>query len=213
MKNLFKIGQIVPSSNTTMETEIPAMLRARELILPERFTFHSSRMRMKSVTESELKKMDAESDRCAYELSDAGVDVIGYACLVAIMSMGNGYHRESEKRLGERTSENYAYAPIVTSAGALIDGLTALRAKNVALISPYMKPLAKMVVSYIGHEGFEVIENLALFEVSNAKVMPFLFNLSKIDPYYTRFKSDVFLTLPNGETLKGDGVLEIMDLR
>lgn len=158
MKNLFKIGQIVPSSNTTMETEIPAMLRARELILPERFTFHSSRMRMKSVTESELKKMDTESDRCAYELSDAGVDVIGYACLVAIMSMGNGYHRESEKRLGERTSENYAYAPIVTSAGALIDGLTALRAKNVALLSPYMKPLAKMVVSYIGHEGFKVID-------------------------------------------------------
>ena len=100
----------------------------------------------------------AESDRCAYELSDAGVDVIGYACLVAIMSMGNGYHRESEKRLGERTSENYAYAPIVTSAGALIDGLTALRAKNVALLSPYMKPLAKMVVSYISHEGFKVID-------------------------------------------------------
>jgi maleate isomerase len=46
----FKIGQIVPSSNTTMETEIPAMLRAREETLPERFTFHSSRMRMKSKT-------------------------------------------------------------------------------------------------------------------------------------------------------------------
>ena len=65
MKELFRIGQIVPSSNITMETEIPAMLRARESIFPERFTFHSSRMRMKSVTESELKKMDSESDRFA----------------------------------------------------------------------------------------------------------------------------------------------------
>ena len=37
----YKIGQIVPSSNTTMETEIPAMLRACELIRPERFTFLS----------------------------------------------------------------------------------------------------------------------------------------------------------------------------
>ena len=26
----YRIGQIVPSSNTTMETEIPAMLRSRE---------------------------------------------------------------------------------------------------------------------------------------------------------------------------------------
>ena len=44
----YRVGLIVPSSNTTMETEIPAMLRARESVLPERFTFHSSRMRMKS---------------------------------------------------------------------------------------------------------------------------------------------------------------------
>ena len=33
-----RVGQIVPSSNTTMETEIPAVLRAREAVEPERFT-------------------------------------------------------------------------------------------------------------------------------------------------------------------------------
>ena len=94
----YRIGQIVPSSNTTMETEIPAILRAREAIHPERFTFHSSRMRMKKVTKEELAAMDADSDRCALELSDARVDVLGYACLVAIMSMGRGYHCVSEQR-------------------------------------------------------------------------------------------------------------------
>jgi len=42
-----RIGMIVPSSNLTMETELPRMLRDREQVLPdERFTFHSSRMRM-----------------------------------------------------------------------------------------------------------------------------------------------------------------------
>ena len=82
-----RIGQIVPSSNVTMETEIPALLRAREAVSEERFTFHSSRMRMKHVTKEELARMDADSDRCALELSDARVDVMGYACLVAIMSM------------------------------------------------------------------------------------------------------------------------------
>ena len=80
----YRIGQIVPSSNVTMETEIPALLCAREAISPERFTFHSSRMRMKHVTKKELAAMDAGSDRCALELSDAAVDVMGYA---AIMSM------------------------------------------------------------------------------------------------------------------------------
>lgn len=64
---IYRIGQIVPSSNTTMETEIPAVLRARELIDPERFTFHSSRMRMQKVTKEELAAMDRDSDRCALE--------------------------------------------------------------------------------------------------------------------------------------------------
>ncbi len=60
-KMKYRIGQIVPSSNVTMETEIPAIFRARETILPERFTFHSSRMRMKKVTKEELEAMDAMS--------------------------------------------------------------------------------------------------------------------------------------------------------
>lgn len=158
----YRIGQIVPSSNTTMETEIPAMLRAREAILPERFTFHSSRMRMKKVVKEELEAMDRDSDRCAVELSDAQVDVLGYACLVAIMSMGHGYHRVSEKRLHERTVENGAPAPVVTSAGAMVDGLKLLGAKKISVICPYMKPLTQLVVDYIENEGIEVHDFAAL---------------------------------------------------
>src|SRR5690606_40075605 len=127
----YRIGQLVPSASTTMETEIPLMLRSREAEFPERFTFHSSRMRMKKVAPEELKAMDADSDRCALELSDARVDVMGYACLVAIMSMGLGYHRESEKRLHQVTVDNNGAAPIVSSAGALVQGLHAMGAKKV----------------------------------------------------------------------------------
>jgi maleate isomerase len=161
MKN-YRIGQIVPSSNTTMETEIPAMLRRREEVLPERFTFHSSRMRMKRVVKEELEAMDRDSDRCALELSDARVDVLGYACLVAIMSMGLGYHRTSERRLHQRTVENGAPAPVVTSAGALVDGLKVLGAKKIVVICPYMKPLTKLVVDYIEDEGVTVQDYVAL---------------------------------------------------
>lgn len=170
MSKVYRIGQIVPSSNTTMETEIPAMLRARELIRPERFTFHSSRMRMKKVTKEELAAMDGESDRCALELSDAHVDVLGYACLVAIMSMGRGYHRESERRLHQRTVENGAPAPVVTSAGALVEGLTHLGAKKISVIAPYMKPLTKLVTDYIEAEGIEVIDAIALEIPDNLEV-------------------------------------------
>ncbi|MEQ5309566.1 MULTISPECIES: maleate cis-trans isomerase family protein [Providencia] len=158
----YRIGQIVPSSNTTMETEIPAILRAREVLFAERFTFHSSRMRMQKVTKEELAKMDSDSDRCAIELSDAAVDVLGYACLVAIMSMGKGYHRISEKRLFQRTVDNGHPAPVVTSAGALVDGLHAIGAKKVSILTPYMKPLTQLVIDYIESEGIEVVDSISL---------------------------------------------------
>ncbi len=161
-QTVYRIGQIVPSSNTTMETEVPAVLRGAGELSGANFTFHSSRMRMKRVTAEELKAMDADSDRCALELSDARVDVMGYACLVAIMSMGHGYHRESEKRLHQRTIENGAPAPVVTSAGALIEGLRAMGARKVAVITPYMKPLTGMVVDYLEAEGVEVGDRVSL---------------------------------------------------
>lgn len=166
----YRIGQIVPSSNTTMETEIPAILRVRELIEPERFTFHSSRMRMKKVTKEELAAMDGDSDRCALELSDAHVDVLGYACLVAIMSMGHGYHRISEQRLHQRTVENGHPAPVVTSAGALVQGLQVIGAKKVSILTPYMKPLTQLVIDYIESEGIEVVDSISLEISDNLEV-------------------------------------------
>jgi maleate isomerase len=170
MKTNYRIGQIVPSSNTTMETEIPAMLNARQMIRPERFTFHSSRMRMKKVVKEELAAMDGESDRCALELSDARVDVLGYACLVAIMAMGHGYHRASEKRLTDHTVANGANAPVLTSAGALIDGLKVIGAKRIVVVAPYMKPLTELVVDYIRNEGFDVVDYRALEIADNLAV-------------------------------------------
>jgi len=63
------------------------MLQARQLIRPERFAFHSSRMRMNEVSKDELASLDGESDRCALELltklivdyiANEGYDVLDY---------------------------------------------------------------------------------------------------------------------------------------
>src|SRR6266566_1332195 len=167
---VYRIGQIVPSSNTTMETEIPAMLRAREAVRSERFTFHSSRMRMQKVNAEELKTMDAASDRCAAELADAHVDVIGYACLVAIMSMGRGYHSTSQTRLHGVTVREGHPVPVVTSAGALVDGLKTLKAKSIAIVTPYLKPLTSVVADYLEAEGFTVADTISLEIEDNVAV-------------------------------------------
>lgn len=171
-QSIVRIGQIVPSSNTTMETEIPAILRARELagIGLETFTFHSSRMRMKRVTKAELEAMDRDSIRCAAELADAPVDVVGYACLVAIMSMGPGYHRQSEAQLQKVLKSEGRDVSVVTSAGALVDELKRSGVRSISLVTPYLRPLTDLVVDYIRQEGISVVDSIALAIDDNVAV-------------------------------------------
>ncbi|MFB6096215.1 MAG: Asp/Glu racemase [Haloferacaceae archaeon] len=158
MTDNFRVGMIVPSSNVTMETEIPAMLGARPDHFGEQFTFHSSRMRMQSVTQEELERMDEQSEECATMLSDARCDVMAYACLIGIMAQGPGYHEESEATLHQRTVENGGEAPVVTSAGALVRALERLEADEVTLIAPYVEELTQTVIEYFESTGVDVID-------------------------------------------------------
>jgi maleate isomerase len=166
----YHVGLVVPSSNLTMETELPAMLRAREELYPDRFVFHSSRMRMKHVTPDELKAMNAQTARAAAELADARPDVVASACLVAIMAQGNGYHCTAEAEITSALRENGSTAPVVSSAGALLTGIAALGASRVAIITPYLKPLTALVAGYLEDAGVEVVDALSLEVPDNLAV-------------------------------------------
>ncbi len=85
-----RIGLVVPSSNVTVETELPALLARHP---HASFSFHSSRMRMRAVSPAELRSMNAQRERCILELGDADPTVILYACLVALMAGGPGVHQ------------------------------------------------------------------------------------------------------------------------
>jgi len=165
------IGMIVPSSNLTMETELPRMLRAREAVDPEdAFVFHSARARMQHVTPEQLRAMNEQAGRAAGELADARPDVVATACLVAIMAQGPGYHCTAEDDITRALRDNGSDAPVVSSAGALLSGLEALGARKVAIVTPYLKPLTKAVADYIEDAGFEVADALSLEVPDNLAV-------------------------------------------
>ena len=130
------------------------MLRRRD----DAFTFHSSRVRLHNVTPDELAAMVADSDRCAAELADAEVDVIAYACLVAVMAQETGFHRQVESRLAAVAADAGCDAPVVSSGGALVRSLQAMGARRVAILTPYLKPLTERVSAYIEAEGIEVVD-------------------------------------------------------
>jgi maleate isomerase len=166
----YRVGLIVPSSNVTMETEIPALLRAYEAAEGVGFTFHGARMRMKKVNARALLAMDKEGALCAAYLADAQCDVEAYACLVAVMVQGPHAHEKVGERLHAATVDAGFATPIVTSAGALVDEIKAAGYKHVSLIAPYMPELTKVVVEYIEGAGIDVIDAISLSVSDNCEV-------------------------------------------
>ncbi|AUN40087.1 maleate cis-trans isomerase [Tsukamurella tyrosinosolvens] len=162
-----RIGLVVPSSNVTVETEMPRILGRHP---EETFTFHSSRMRMQTVSPEQLRAMNAQRERCVIELGDAGVDAMLYACLVAIMSTGLGEHHSVEAKIAEQLSEGGSDALVLSSAGALVDALSDMGATRIAVVTPYLRPLAGQVMAYLEHEGLTVTDWRALEVADNAEV-------------------------------------------
>ena len=165
-----RVGLIVPSSNVTMETELPALMARHPSAVNPGFTFHSSRAVLHRVDAESLRRMVADSDRCARELADARVDVVAYACLIAIMAEGKGAHEASEARLSKALAAAGCSAPVTSSAGALVRLLKRLNANRVALVAPYVKPLTQVVIDYLAAYGIEVVSSVSLEVDDNVAV-------------------------------------------
>lgn len=162
-----RVGLVVPSSNVTVEHEMPLLLRRHESAT---FSFHASRMRMAKVSPAQLAAMNAQRERCVIELGDSDPDVMLYACLVALMAAGPGEHQRVEHLVAEQLAAGGSRALVRSSAGALVEGLRALGARRIGLVTPYMEPLARTVVAYLEHEGFEVPQWRALEVEDNREV-------------------------------------------
>lgn len=157
-----RVGLIVPSSNTTMETELPELFRRQSEATGQCYTFHSARAGLKQVNREELLAMVGKAGDCARAVSDADVDVIAYACLVAVMAQGANAHIGSEEVIATAARENGHPAEVSSSAGALVRTLQEMGAQKIAMVAPYMLPLTQMVREYIEGAGIEVLDAISL---------------------------------------------------
>ncbi|MEV0364654.1 maleate cis-trans isomerase family protein [Nocardia fusca] len=171
MNQHHRIGLVVPSSNVTVETEMPALLQRHRHAT---FSFHTTRMRMHTVSPEELRAMNGQRERCVDEIGDAGVDAILYACLVALMvpghSDGVGEHERTEEAVAAQLADRGLAPHVTSSAGALVHTLRASGLTRVGLVMPYLRPLAELVVAYLEAEGIVVTDWRALEVADNAEV-------------------------------------------
>ena len=165
-----RVGMIVPSSNTTMETEIPELMRRQSIRSGAAFTFHSARLRLLQVTPEALQAMNACGPDAVDALCDAQVDCVMYACLVAAMHGGRQSVEETTSRLSSQALTNGNLGPVITSAGALVSTLKTMGVRRAAMITPYKKALTQKVADTLGEYGIEVTQSHSLEVVDNVAV-------------------------------------------
>lgn len=156
----FRIGLIVPSSNTTMEVELHRMA-------PPDVTIHVDRMYLTKATYEQWQRMNKDIIRCCQYLASANVDIIIFGCTGASFSEGVGYDRHIEKIMTDAVG-----IPAITTARALLEGIREVGANKIALASPYSKDVHQRAERFLRGNDIEIISshNMGNAYIENTKL-------------------------------------------
>jgi maleate cis-trans isomerase len=140
-----RIGILLPSSNTVVETELSRAL-------PKTFQIHVGRLLLRSVDKAGWQTQDADIDRQAELLGTAKVELV-LLLQTSASFFTDGYDAAVTRRMSEA-----AGVPAVTSAQAIGRALSALGVRRIALLSPYSAELAERGKRYFAAEhGLDVV--------------------------------------------------------
>ena len=154
-----RIGLLVPSINTTMETEFWR-------IAPQGVSVHSARISGgRHGTPEELRSMENASKAAARDVAMVEPDVVAYGCTSGSFFEGP----EWNKKICEQLSE-IAGAPTVTTAGAMAACLMA-----VDVVTPYVELTNERLKQFLRAHGIEV-NRLGTFDMLD------MFDHAKIEP-------------------------------
>jgi maleate isomerase len=140
-----RIGLLVPSVNTVVEPEMNRMV-------PGGISVHAARMQNARSDPEGTLRMNTHAQRAARELASAKVDVIAFACTAGSFVQGESGESELKKRIEEATG-----IPVVTTAGAVADALSALGVTRLVLVTPYPDELNHLEKAFLGESGAVVV--------------------------------------------------------
>ncbi|RQP26227.1 hypothetical protein DZC73_04115 [Albitalea terrae] len=156
---------IVPSWNTTMEAELPELLRRQQQSGSPRLSLHSARLRPMAGPDEQDAVMDAVD-----ALSDAQVEALIHADVSGLMLRGRRRICDMHAQLSQQAAESGRHPSVITSAGALVSALKALNAGRITLIAPYLKAATQQVCKTLGEYGIEAVQSRSLEIVAPALV-------------------------------------------
>jgi maleate isomerase len=162
MSREYRIGLLVPSSNTTVE---PEFYRA----LPRDLTLHCARMFLQQITTESIQRTAEDVERESRGLASADVDVVVLGATAPSFINGLGYDREMCQRIEQACGK-----PAVTTSSALIDALRELGIQRISLGSAYTHTVNGVCANFlrgndldvVATEGLNMEDNLAVGRLS-----------------------------------------------
>jgi maleate cis-trans isomerase len=159
-----RIGLLVPSINTTMETEFWR-------IAPEGVSVHSARIAGgRHGTPEELRGMENASKQAAQDVAMVEPDVVVYGCTSGSFFEGPEWNR----RIADQLTK-IAGAPTVTTAGAMAGCLLAGGHKRVDVVTPYVELTNERLKQFLKAHDIDVM-TLGTFDMLD------MFDHAKIEP-------------------------------
>ena len=153
-----RIGLLVPSSNTTVETEF-------HRALPAGVTLHVARLFITQVNPESIAGMVETLDAQSRLLASADVDIIVLGATAPSFLKGLGYDREMSKRIEDATGK-----PATTTSTALLEALRFLGVKRLALGSAYTPTVNGICASFLEANGYSVVAQDGMNVVDNLQI-------------------------------------------
>lgn len=139
-----RLGMLLPSSNPVAEPEVARML-------PDGVSLHTTRLKLAGSSPEQLLGMTARVEEATELLVDAGVDRVVFNCTAV-----STYDPAQGESLRGRI-ESVANRPATSTSDAIVAGLQALKARRIALITPYIDEVNVREVAFLAHYGVEVL--------------------------------------------------------
>lgn len=155
----FRIGLIIPSSNTVMEPDFHRQLGAV-------CSISTDRMYLEQVgRDAEKTMIDEEFPRALRLIKTTDPHVVVFGCT----SAGSLGGLEHDAAIGRRIAQQTG-ARAVTVVGAVVDQLRLIAPRKVAVLTPYNEDLTLSVSRCVTEAGYELVTADGMGIVSNREI-------------------------------------------
>jgi maleate isomerase len=121
-------------------------------IAPEGIAAFAARMRNTKADFDDTLGLIEHVERATDELMSAHVDVVAFTCTAGSFIQGGKGEGDLKKLI-----EKNAHVPSVTTSGAVVRALKALKARKLVIVTPYPEEINRLEKAFFEENGFEVL--------------------------------------------------------